>query len=69
MRNMPTKFWLESLKGRHQSEELGADGKIILKIYLREIGLERVDSCGSGQGTVAGSYGYGNETTGFIRGS
>jgi hypothetical protein len=28
---MRTKFWLEILKGRDQSEELGVDGKIILK--------------------------------------
>jgi hypothetical protein len=26
-----TKFWLKSLKGRDHSEDLGLDGKIILK--------------------------------------
>jgi hypothetical protein len=28
---MDTKFWLESLKGRDHSEELGVDRRIILK--------------------------------------
>jgi hypothetical protein len=32
MRN--TKFWLENLKGRHHSDDLGADGRIILKWIL-----------------------------------
>jgi hypothetical protein len=29
-----TKFWSENLKGRDQSEELGVDGRIILKQIL-----------------------------------
>jgi hypothetical protein len=28
---MRTRFWLESLKGKYHSEDLGIDGKIILK--------------------------------------
>jgi hypothetical protein len=45
---MRTKFWLESLKGRDQSEDLGMDGRIgyNIKMNLREIGfghLEVVD--------------------------
>jgi hypothetical protein len=37
-----TKFWLEGLKGRDQSEDLGIDERIILN-ELWEIGLEGVD--------------------------
>jgi hypothetical protein len=28
---MSTKFWLESLKGRDDSEDIGVNGRIILK--------------------------------------
>jgi hypothetical protein len=31
---MHTRFWLEILKGRNHSEELGVDGKIILEWIL-----------------------------------
>jgi hypothetical protein len=31
---MRTRFWFESLKGRDHSEDLGVDGKIILKLIL-----------------------------------
>jgi hypothetical protein len=30
-RKMHTKFWLESLEGRHHMEDLGVNGRIILK--------------------------------------
>jgi hypothetical protein len=33
-----TIFWFESLKGRGHSEELGVDGRIILKWILRKYG-------------------------------
>jgi hypothetical protein len=33
---MRTELWLESLKGRGHSEDLGVDGRLY-KIYLREI--------------------------------
>jgi hypothetical protein len=33
---MHTKFWLEGLKGRDHSEDLGIDGKIILEWILRK---------------------------------
>jgi hypothetical protein len=36
---MRTKFLLLSLKGRHDSENLGADGRIILKYVLRKYNL------------------------------
>jgi hypothetical protein len=31
---MRTKLWLESLKGREHSEDLGVDGRIISKLIL-----------------------------------
>jgi hypothetical protein len=39
---MRTKFWLESLKGRDHSEDIGVGGSIILKLDLREIGKPRI---------------------------
>jgi hypothetical protein len=39
---MLTKFWLESVKGRDHSEDLGVDGKIILNESW-EIGFRGVD--------------------------
>jgi hypothetical protein len=41
-REVCTKFWLESLKGRDLSEVLGADGRNI-NMDLREVGLEGVE--------------------------
>jgi hypothetical protein len=40
---MGTKLWLESLKGRKNSEDLGVDGRIILKTDLKETGWDGVD--------------------------
>jgi hypothetical protein len=40
---MQTKFWLESWEGRDHSENLGIDQRIILKMKLRETGLEGFD--------------------------
>jgi hypothetical protein len=56
---------LENLKGRDHSEDLGIDGKIILKWIFRIVG-EGLDS--SGSGLVAGSCEHGNEPSGFIKG-
>jgi hypothetical protein len=38
---MRTKFWLENLKGRNHSEDLGVDGRIILKWISNK--MESVD--------------------------
>jgi putative hemolysin len=35
-REMRTKFWMESLKGRDHAKDLGVDGRIILKWILRK---------------------------------
>jgi len=35
---MHTKFWLENMKGRHNSENLGIDGRIILEWILEKQG-------------------------------
>jgi hypothetical protein len=61
---MSTKFSLGSLKGRDHSEDLGVDGRIILKLILGN----RVEECVLEQGPEAGSFEYGNENLGFIRG-
>jgi hypothetical protein len=31
---MHTNFWSENLEGRHHTEDLGADGKIILEVNV-----------------------------------
>jgi hypothetical protein len=34
------KVWLKSLKGRDHLEDLGVDGKVVLKLIIMDIGLE-----------------------------
>jgi hypothetical protein len=36
MSKMRIKHWLESLKGRHLSKDVGMEGRIILKRILRK---------------------------------
>jgi hypothetical protein len=38
-----TKMWSENLKGRDHSEDLGVDGKINIRVGLRDIGWKGVD--------------------------
>jgi hypothetical protein len=40
---MNTKFWLENLKVRDHLEDQDVDGKIIIKMYLLELGWECFD--------------------------
>jgi len=35
---MHTKVWLEKLKGRYCSEDVGTDGRIILELILKKLG-------------------------------
>jgi hypothetical protein len=37
---MRAEFWLESLKVRHHSKDLGVDGRIMIKWMLGKIGWE-----------------------------
>jgi hypothetical protein len=39
---MHTNIWLENLKGRDHSEDLDVDGRIILKMHMKQIGWEDV---------------------------
>jgi len=40
-----TKVWLENLKGRDQSEDLGVDGKTILEWILEKYGGKGWTGC------------------------
>jgi hypothetical protein len=40
---MHTKFWLDNVKGRGPSEDIGLHGRIILERILGEYGVEVVD--------------------------
>jgi hypothetical protein len=42
---MHTVFWLENLKGRDHSEDLGVDGRIILEWILGKYGEKVWDGC------------------------
>jgi hypothetical protein len=49
------------LFGGDQSEDIGVDGKIILKCTLNKLGGCGLDSSDSGEGPVAASCKHGNE--------
>jgi hypothetical protein len=58
---MCRKFWFGSLKEGEHSEDLDAEGRIILKraLKIRACGCE-LDSCDLGQGPVTGSSEHSN---------
>jgi hypothetical protein len=65
---MCSTFWLESLKGRYRLEDLGTDERVILKRILGKLGWGcGLNSSGSGQGQVAGSYEHSNEPSDSIK--
>jgi hypothetical protein len=65
---MRTKLWLESLKGREQSENLGVDGKIIFKrIFGKACAVVWIGFIWLITGKVAGSCEHGNEPSGSIK--
>jgi hypothetical protein len=51
---MHIKFWLGSLKGKDNSEDIGIDGRIILKWILNRVGGCGLNSTGSKIGTGGG---------------
>jgi len=42
---MHTKFWLENLKGRDHSEDVGVDGSIILEWFSEKLGGKAWTEC------------------------
>jgi hypothetical protein len=59
-----TKFWLENLKGRDNSEDLGIHGKMLEWILGNTAPNCGLDSTASGQGLVMGSCEHGNKSSG-----
>jgi len=60
-------FCSEDLKVRDYSTDLGVGGKISHCILEKWMCIYGLDSSGSGQGPVAGSYGHSNERLGSIK--
>jgi hypothetical protein len=63
-----TKFWLESLKGRDHSEDLGVNERTTLKCILGKY-VERVwiEFIWLSTGIGGGSYEFGNKYSGSIK--
>lgn len=63
-----TEFWWENLMERDHLEDLGVAGRIILKWICKKWDEETWTALLSLRiGTGAGSCGYGNETSDFIK--
>jgi hypothetical protein len=60
---MHTGFWRENQKERDHYEDIDIDGTILKLILEKYGGGYGLDSSGSGQRPVAGSYEHGNETS------
>jgi hypothetical protein len=65
----PTRFWWVTLKEKDHSHDVGVDGRITFKIYLKEKGGEgrAMDWSGLGQGQVAGSCEHEDGPSGTIK--
>jgi hypothetical protein len=65
---MRTKFWSENLKERDRLENIGVDGRIMLKRILNKLGGGcGLHSSGSGYGPVVGWCEHSNEPFGSIK--
>jgi hypothetical protein len=61
-------FWWGDVSGRDHLEELGVDGRAILKWILKKRGGKHgPDLSGSGWGQVAGACECGNEPSGSVK--
>jgi hypothetical protein len=66
---MHTIFWLENLKERDYSEDLGVDERIILEWILKiRVGRCQLDASGSRYGPLADSCDNDNIPSSFIKG-
>jgi hypothetical protein len=66
-RELHTRVWWGNLKKRDHLEDLGIEGRIILKWILNRIVKLRVDASGSGQEQKAGCCQYGNKPLDSIK--
>jgi hypothetical protein len=63
-----TAFWCGNLKERNHLEDLGVDGRIILKYIFREwVGGHGLDCFSLGYGQLVGCCECSNESPGFIK--
>jgi hypothetical protein len=54
------------MKERDSSEDVGIDGKIILKQFVNSVGDSGLKLCGSGYEPLSGFCEHGNELSGSI---